>query len=91
MSHASLSIIILTESGKVIIGGSRDSDINRLWECSNFKDVPQFLESSRISLPYCLTRNIEQTFTIKTAFILLISRNVLIMCNFKALRGHDRV
>ena len=38
-----------------------------LWERSNFREVPQFLKSNRISFAYGLTSNKNQTFTVKVA------------------------
>ena len=52
----------LTESGKGINGRSRE----RALEQPNFKEVPQFLKSKRISLAYGLTSDKDQSFMDKS-------------------------
>ena len=44
----------------------------RLWKGQNFKDVPQFLKSNRISLGYGLTSNKDQTSVNRNCFVFLL-------------------
>ena len=55
-----------------------------LSEETNFKGT-QVLEINRISLAYELTSHKDQTFINKSCFFLVISRNKLILCSFRAL------
>ena len=55
-----------------------------LWERSNFKEVPQFLKSYRISFAYGLTSNKDQTCMNKSYFVFILYRG---MCQFSAISG----
>ena len=55
-----------------------------LWERSNFKELPQFLKSDRISLAYGLTSNKDQTFINKSCFVFFLYRGI---CRFCAIFG----
>ena len=50
------------------VGRSSMANVERgLWEGENFKEVPQFLESNRISPTYGLTSSIDQTSIIEVS------------------------
>ena len=51
-----------------------------LWERSNFKELPQFLKSDRISLAYGLTSNKDQTFINKSCFVFFLYRGICWFC-----------
>ena len=51
-----------------------------LWEGPNFKQVPQFLKSNRISPAYGLTSNKGQTFIDKYCFVFLLYRGIYRFC-----------
>ena len=75
-SHTSLFVEISTESGNVINGGSRERALGG----PNFKQVPQFLKSNRISPAYGLTSNKGQTFIDKSCFVFLLYRGICRFC-----------
>ena len=79
-SYTSLFVTISTESGNVINGGSKRGPCER----PNFKQVPQFLKSNRISPDYGLTSNKDQTSINKSCFVFLLYRG---MCRFCAIFG----
>ena len=54
------------------------------WDGPNFKQVPQFLKSSPISLSYGLTSNKGQTFSKKSCLVFLLYRGI---CRFCAIFG----
>ena len=51
-----------------------------VWERSNFKEVPQFLISNRISPAYGLTGNKDQSFINKSCFVFFLYRRILRFC-----------
>ena len=57
-----------------------------LWEGRNFKEVPQFLISNRISLVFGLTSKEGQTCMNKRCFLCYIEEYVD-LCHFRALWG----
>ena len=77
-SHTSLFVAISTDSGKVINGRSKRGPC----EGPNFKQVPQFLKSNRISLAYGLTSNKDQIINInKSCFVFLLYRGICRLCD----------
>ena len=56
-----------------------------LWEGPNFKQVPQFLKSNLILLPYGLTSNKDQTFIKKK--VALVSCNIEEYADFVPFSG----
>ena len=47
-----------------------------LWKQSNFKEVPQFLKSNRISLADCLTSNKDRSFIDKSCFVFFLYQRI---------------
>ena len=59
-----------------------------LWERLNFNDVLKFLKSYRILIAYDLTRNKRPNlYKLKLLCLLLISKNMSILCHFRGCVG----